>query len=183
MKTYTQMKSIQDFNKKALLGALLAAGMVMGSASVSAATATGTMTVNATLTSSCSVSDSALNFGDISALAGTTDIQANTGTTLQIACSTGTTNPVIYSVRATSPRVLNGSGTAALGTMAFNLSQTSGAAADDLADASTGETILNWTANGVAQPVTIYGRIPAANYGAQPVGPYSATIAINVEYS
>ena len=36
MKTYTQMKSIQDFNKKALLGALLAAGMVMGSANVSA---------------------------------------------------------------------------------------------------------------------------------------------------
>ncbi|MFZ2311573.1 MAG: spore coat protein U domain-containing protein [Methylobacter sp.] len=184
MKSYTQMKSIQDFNKKSLLGALLAAGMVMGSASVSALTATGTMTVSATLTSSCSVSASALNFGNISALAGTTDIQADTGTTLQIACSTGTTNPAIYSDSSTSPRIMNGSGTANGDTIAFNLSQTSGAAADDLTSASTGEAIgSGWQADGAAHAVTIYGRIPAANYGAKKVGPYSTTIAINVNYS
>jgi spore coat protein U-like protein len=184
MKTYTQMKSFQSFNKKALFGALLAAGMVMGSASVSALKETGTMTVSANLTSSCSVSDSALDFGNILALAGTTDIQADTGTTLKIACSTGTTNPVIYSVPGISPRILNGSGTAAGDTIAFNLSQNPGAASDDLAPTSTGEAIgSGWTANGVAQTVMIYGRIPAANYGAKKGGFYSTTIDINVEYS
>ena len=175
------MKSIQDFNKKALLGALLAAGMVMGSASVSAATATGNMTVTATLTSSCSVSDSALDFGSISALDVTGDVTANTGTTLQIACSTGTATPVIYSVPGTSPRILTGP---VGGSIAFNLSQTSGAASDDLAPTATGEAIGNsWVADGAAHTVIIYGRIPTTSLIGQPVGIYSATIAINIEYS
>jgi hypothetical protein len=184
MKTYTQMKFIQDFNKKALLGAMLAAGLAMGSAGVSAATATGAMTVSATLASSCSVSASALDFGSISALDVTAGATADTGSTLEIACTTGTTTPVIYSVPGTSPRILTGSGTAVGGTMAFNLSQTSGAAADDLAPTATGETIgSGWTADGAAHAVTIYGLIPTASFAGQPVGPYSATIAINVEYS
>ncbi|CAA9892817.1 conserved exported hypothetical protein [Candidatus Methylobacter favarea] len=180
MKTYTPLKSIQNFDKKALLGALLAAGMAMGSAGVCAATATGAMAVDATLTSSCTVSASTLSFGSISALNVTADVTADTGTTLQIACSSGTTTPVIYSL-PTSPRILTRVGG---GTMAFNLSQTAGATADNLAATATGEAIGNgWTADGAAHAVIIYGRIPTASFAGQPVGAYSATIAINVEYS
>ncbi|MBE0434486.1 MAG: spore coat protein U domain-containing protein [Methylomicrobium sp.] len=182
MKSYTQM-TLPGFDKKALLSAMLAAGMVMGSTGVSALTESGTMTVSATLTSSCSVSDSALDFGEIAALDVTAPAEADTGDSLQIACTTGTTNPVIYSVPGTSPRTLTGTGSADGGSMAFNLSQTPGAVADDLAPTSTGETIgSGWTADGSAHPVTIYGRIPTASFAGQPVGSYSATITISVEF-
>jgi spore coat protein U-like protein len=176
MKSYTQMKFIQDFNKKALLSALLAAGMVMGSASVSALTATGAMTVSATLTSSCSVSDSAIAFGSIAALDVTADVLADTGTTLQIACTTGTTAPVIYS---TTTRTMTGAGS-----LPFFLSQVVGAPTNALPVAPAGEAIAApWTANGVAQTVVIYGRIPSASFAGQPVGSYSATITISVDYT
>ncbi|WP_349431566.1 spore coat protein U domain-containing protein [Methylomarinum sp. Ch1-1] len=176
MKSYTQM-TLSGFDKKALLSALLAAGMVMGSTGVSALTATGDMTVSATLTSACSVSASTLDFGSIAALNVTADVTGDTGSTLEIACTTGTTTPVIYS---TSTRTMTDGG---LGSLAFFLSQTSGAAADDLPNTSTGEAIGGtWTANGAAQAVTIYGRIPTSSFAGQPVGSYTATITISVDY-
>jgi len=180
MKTNTQMKSIQGFNQKALLGALLVAGMVMGSTNVSAATASGDMTVSANLTSGCTVSNSSLDFGDIVALLVTGDDTADTGTTLKIACSNGT-SPVIYT---TTTRTLTGSGTASGGSIAFNLSQTAGAATDTLANTTTGEAIAaaGWDEDGAEHDVPIYGRIPAANFSTQPVGPYSATITMSVDY-
>ncbi len=181
MKTYTQIKYIQDFNKKALLGALVAAGMALGSTGVFAATGTGDTTVNAAVTSSCSVSASTLDFGSIAALDTTADVTADTGTTLEIACTTGTTSPVIYST--TTPRTMTetGVGTA---TLPFYLSQTSGAATDNLPSTATGEAIGgSWTANGAAQVVPIYGRIPTASFTGKPVGSYTATIVISVDYS
>ena len=178
MKTYTQIKSVQSFNKKALLGALLAAGMVMGSGSVSALTATGNMTVTAILTSACSVSDSAMDFGPIAALDVTTDKLANTGTTLQIACTTGTVTPVIYS---TTTRTMT---RAVSGTLPFFLSQTADAPTNALPTTATGEAIAApWEADGAAHAVPIYGRIPTASFVGQPTGSYSATIVISVDYS
>lgn len=178
MKTYTQTQTLPKFDKKALLGALMAAGMAMGSAGVSALTATGNMTVTATLTSACSVSDSALDFGPIAALDVTADVTADTGVTLQIACTTGTTAPVIYS---TSTRTMTDGSS---GTLPFYLSQTAGAATNDLPTTATGETIgSSWTADGSAQVVTIYGRIPTSSFAGQPVGSYTATIIISVDYS
>nr|WP_305906966.1 spore coat protein U domain-containing protein [Methylomarinum sp. Ch1-1]MDP4519681.1 spore coat protein U domain-containing protein [Methylomarinum sp. Ch1-1] len=116
MKSYTQM-TLSGFDKKALLSALLAAGMVMGSTGVSALTATGDMTVSATLTSACSVSASTLDFGSIAALNVTADVTGDTGSTLEIACTTGTTTPVIYS---TSTRTMTDGG---LGSLAFFLAK------------------------------------------------------------
>lgn len=176
MKTYTQIKSIQEFNKKVLLGTLLTTGLAMSSTGVFAATATGTMTVTAVLTSACSVSDSAIDFGSIAALNVTADVVANTGTTLQIACTTGTTAPVIYS---TTARIMTGAGS-----LPFFLSQVDGAPTNALPVAPAGEAIAApWTANGAAQTVVIYGKIPTASFAGQPVGSYSATIVISVDYS
>jgi hypothetical protein len=181
MKTYTQMKSILDFNKKALSSALLFSGLVMGSTSVYAATGTGDMTVNAALTSSCSVSASTLDFGSIAALDVTADVTADTGTTLEIACTSGTTTPVIYSTTTPRTMVETGAGTA---TLPFYLSQTADAATDALPATATGETIGGtWTADGSAQVVPIYGRIPTASFNGKPVGSYTATIVISVDYS
>ena len=171
MKPNKQIESFLVIGKK-LLVALLAAGMAVGSANVSALTAQGTMTVTATLTRACSVSASTLAFGSIA-------VTGDTASTLEIACTNGTTAPVIYS---TTTRTMTDGGT---GTLPFFLSQTSGAAADDdLANTSTGETIgSGWTADGTAHVVTIYGRIPTSSFLGQPVGSYSATIVISVDYS
>ncbi len=180
MKTYTHKKSIQDFNKKALLSALLFSGLVMGSVSVSAATATGNMTVNAALTSSCSVSASTLDFGSIAALDVTADVTGDTAGSLSVACTTGTTTPEIYS-DSTRTMVESGAGTA---TLAFYLSQTAGAAADNLpTTALAAEAMTGYTADGSAITVPIYGRIPTASFSGKPVGSYTATIVISVDYT
>lgn len=171
------MKASKIFNKKSRLVALVAALGVMSSASAFAATESGAMTTSATLVSGCTVSAATLDFGaSIIALLSQGDVTADTGTTLQVACSTGT-SPKIYS---TTARTLADAST---NTIAFHLSQTAGAATDDLPNTAVGaEVISGYTANGAEQAVMIYGRIPVANYGAQPAGAYTATITMNVDY-
>lgn len=181
MKTYTKIKYIQDFNKKSLLGALLAVGMAMGSTSVYAATATGDSTVTATVTNTCSVSASTLSFGSIAALNTTADVIGDTAGSLTVACTTGTTTPKIYS--ATARTMSNGVGTTPP-TLAFNLSQTAGAATNDLPiNLTTAAAMTGYTANGSAIAVPIYGRIPSASFAGKPAGSYTATIVISVDYS
>jgi hypothetical protein len=176
MKTYTQMKSFQDFNKKALFGALLAAGMVMGSASVSAATQTGTMTVTATLTGSCTVSASSLTFASVAALTSSSDVTGDTGSTLTIACTSGVTAPTIWS--DTGRTLVNGANN-----FAFNLSQIAGAASDDLPTTTgTAQAITGFTADGTAKTVMIYGKILAANFGGKPAGTYTKAVTLSVNY-
>lgn len=180
MKTYTKIKYIQDFNKKSLLGALLAVGMAMGSTSVYAAGTTGDMTTTAAITSSCSVSASTLDFGSIAALNTTADVTGDTAGSLTVACTTGTTTPKIYSA-TTRTMLESGAGTA---TLAFNLSQTAGAAADNLpVTALASEAMTGYTADGSAIIVPIYGRIPTASFAGKPIGSYTATIVISVDYT
>ena len=180
MKTYTKIKYIQDFNKKSLLGALLAVGMAMGSTSVYAVTATGNSTVTATVTNSCSVSASTLDFGSIAALNTTADVIGDTAGSLTVACTTGTTTPKIYS---TTARTMS-DGATAPSTLAFNLSQTAGASTNDLpATALAAVAMAGYTADGSAIVVPIYGRIPTASFAGKPVGSYTATIVISVDYS
>jgi hypothetical protein len=175
MKRHTQVKSIPDFDKKKLLPALLAVGMAIVGANVSAATTTGTLTVTATLTSACTVSASALTFAAANALTSSADVTGDTGTSLKIACTTGT-NPTIWSDTA---RILS-DGT---NSFAFNLSQTAGAAADNL-PTTTGaaEAIAGFTADGTEKTVTIYGKILASNFGGKPAGTYTKAVTLSVNY-
>jgi spore coat protein U-like protein len=174
------VSSYNNFSQKSLLAMLVAAMGAFGSSSVFAATETGSMGVSGTLVSACTVSAATLDFGDnIIALLSQGDVAADTGDTLQIACTTGT-SPKIYS---TTTRTLAGSGSAEGSSIAFNLSQTAGAAADNLPTTALGaEAIADYTANGAEQTVVIYGRVPVANYGNQPAGPYAATITMSVDY-
>jgi hypothetical protein len=176
MKTYTQTKSGQGFDKNALLGALLLAGMVVvGSTNVSAGTGTGTMTVNATLTDSCTVSASTLTFASVAALASSSAVTGDTGSSLQIACTTGT-SPTIWS---DSVRTLVNGGN----NFAFNLSQTSGAAADNLPVVTgSAEAITGFTADGDTHTVMIYGKILPANFGSKPAGAYTRAVTLSVNY-
>jgi len=180
MNTYTKIKYIQDFNKKALLGALVAAGLALGSTGVFAATGTGNSTVTATVTNTCSVSDSTLSFGSIAALNTTADVTGDTAGSLTVACTTGTTAPIIYS---TTARTMS-DGATAPSTLAFNLSQTAGASTNDLPlTAATAVAMTGYTADGSAIVVPIYGRIPSASFAGKPAGSYTATIVISVDYT
>lgn len=176
MKTYTQMKSFTDFDKTTLLAALLAAGMAIGSANVVAAgTQTGTMTVDATLNAACTVSASTLTFAAADALTSSDDVTGNTGESLKIACTSGT-NPTIWS--DTERTVSDGTNT-----FPFNLSQTSGAAADDLPTVTgSAEAISGFTADGTEKTVTIYGKILASQFGTKPAGAYTKAVTLSVNY-
>lgn len=160
------------------LTALLAAGLVLGASGMAMATTTvsGTMSTSATLTNACIVSDASMTFPDTSALLSTAPQTADTASTLTVACTTGTT-PKIWSDTA---RTLS-DGT---NTFAFNLSQSSGAASDDLPVTSVGAEVIgaSYTADGSAKTVHLYGKILAVNFGNKPANIYTASITVKVDY-
>ncbi|MCM2337383.1 MAG: spore coat U domain-containing protein [Lysobacter sp.] len=156
-----------------LVRILVAAGLILGAGAAQAAIATGDMTASATLTNSCTVSASTLTFASTAALASSADVTADTGASLQVACTSGTT-PKLYS--ATERTLVNG-----LESFAFNLSLTSGAAADNLpTTAPVGSNIA--APDGSAQTVTVYGKILASNFGSKPAGTYTRAVTLSVDY-
>jgi spore coat protein U-like protein len=173
MKTYTQMKSFQDFNKKALFGALLAAGMVMGSASVSAGTATQNLTVSATVSASCVFGAAAtLPFGTLSITDLTAGKIETTPASVTITCSNTGTAAKLY---AASTRQMTGTPG---GTLNYDV-YTDAARLNSLG--STLATGANVTANGIAQTITLYGKT-AAGQAAQPAGSYTQNLLLTVEF-
>jgi hypothetical protein len=163
------------FNSKALA----LAGMMSATGVAMAATASGNLDMSATLVAGCEVQAGAINFGNIIALASTADKTADSGTTFKVACSSGVT-PTISS--GTTRSMSDHAGTPHL--LPFNLSMSSGAAADDLPTSGTSQA-LTFTQDGTLQTVTIYGRVVAANYsGANvlPLASYTNTMLMDVAY-
>jgi hypothetical protein len=162
---------------KKTLSVLAAFGFVLGMSgmAMAAGTASGTMAASATLTNSCTVSAATMTFPSSAALLSTADQTTSTDGSLLVACTTGTT-PSIWSDTA---RTLTGDG----GSFAFNLSQTSGAAADDLPIVTvSAAAIAGYTSNGDEIAVPLYGKILAANFGNKAAGTYTANILVSVNY-
>ena len=162
---------------KKTLSVLAAFGFVLGMSgmAMAAGTATGVMTTTATLQDSCTVSAATMTFPGFAALSSTADQTADTAGSLLIACTTGTT-PTIWS---DSTRELSGAG----GTIAFNLSQTAGAAADNLPTVTgSAESIVGYTSTGAEIAVPLYGKILATNFGGKAAGAYTADITVSVNY-
>jgi spore coat protein U-like protein len=156
----------------------LLAGAIGLSSVAAAATQTGNLTVSAVLTSGCSVSPSpAISFASFTTLAGV-DQTADTGTSLQIACSIGLT-PVMF---VTGARTMVDAG--GLYPIAFNLSLTAGAAANDLAIAIGPATSFGLTQDGAPHAVVLYARAPLANYASKAAGTYAtaAPLVVTVSY-
>ena len=152
------------------------ASLTIGGAAV-AATSSSTMTVSATLTSACTVSStSAIAFGSFAALASTGDKTANSGSTFQVACS-ASASPTIYAVgtRSMSDGVIPS-------LLPFNLSLTSGAAANDLPLTQGTATALTVTQDGDLHDVVIYAKTLASNFKSLPSGPYTTTVTVSVDY-
>jgi spore coat protein U-like protein len=173
MKTYTQMVSIQDFNKKTLLGKLLVAGMAMGSASVSAGIATQNLSVSATVSASCVFGAAAtLSFGTLSIADLTAGKVETTPASIKITCSKTGTAAKLY---AASRRRMTGSPG---GTLRYDVYTN---AARTTALGSTLGTGANVIANGTQQTITLYGKT-AANQGAKPAGFYIQNLLVTVAF-
>jgi spore coat protein U-like protein len=163
--------------KIGLLAAAVASIALSRAAGAAAVAVTGNLTVSATLTSACSVSTApVISFASFSTLAGV-DQTADTGTSLQVACSAGLT-PVMF---ASGTRTLVDTG--GIHPIAFNLSLTSGAIADDLAIAIGPAISFGLTQDGAAHAVVLYARLPVANFAAKPAGTYATAIPLVVTVS
>ena len=165
--------------KKQKIGLLAAAVASIALSGVTGAVTqtTGNLTVSAVLTSACSVSAApAISFASFSTLAGV-DQTANTGTSLQVACSAGLT-PVMFA--SGTRTMVDGLG---LNPIAFNLSLTAGAAADDLAIAIGPAASFGLTQDGAAHAVVLYARVPLANFASKAAGAYTTATPLVVTVS
>jgi spore coat protein U-like protein len=156
--------------KVSLVAAALASFAMCGT--VAAAQSDSVLTVDATLTSACAVSAAAaISFGSFSTLA-TVDQTADSGSTFTVACSVDM-EPAIF---VTGTRtIINGANT-----MPFNLSLTSGAAADDLPATLALASVLPLVQDGTAKVVPLYARLAKANFGSLPAGAYTNGSAVTV---
>jgi spore coat protein U-like protein len=162
--------------RAAVCGLVLAAGALAPLGGAQATTATGSIGVSATVLSLCVVSASPLAFGNYSPGAVST---ANT--TIGIVCTNGTT----YSVGLN-----NGSGTGATlsnrlmtgllngSTLGYNLYQDS--ALTTVWGNTVGTNTVAGTGNGLAQSLTVYGKV-AAGQNVAP-GLYNDTVTVTLTY-
>jgi spore coat protein U-like protein len=175
MNTYTKIKAMPGFNKKVLLGALLAAGMVMGAGSTQAATTTSTLTVTATLTSACILTGGTLAFGAYSG--NQLDAASNTSITCTLATP--------WSITAATRDTAAGWQLTSVGPTGvyYDLYTTTGRTIQ-LSDGTTG-TPITGTGTGAADAAgaIIYGRIAAnQNFTIANAGAATDTLVLTVTY-
>lgn len=162
-------------NKKSVSLLALALAAAFSANAALAAEDTSTLSVSAELTTACEVSAaSTIDFGSFAALLSTGDKTANSGSTFQVACSASAA-PTIY-VSGTR-EMINGANA-----LPFNLSLTSGAAADDLSGDSGAADSLTVTQDGAMHDVVIYGRVAATDFQALPSGAYTTDVTVHVVY-
>ncbi len=161
------------FNKKVLLGALLAAGMVIGASGTQAATTTSTLTVTATLLSTCILTGGALVFpaysGNQVDAASNTSITCTNGTTWSLAAATRDNAATGWQLETTG--------------VFYDLYTTTGRTIQ-LSDGTTG-TPITGTGTGAldATGAIIYGRIAAnQNFTIANAGLRTDTVVLTVTY-
>jgi spore coat protein U-like protein len=139
-----------------------------------AATTTGAITITATLQATCLVSVSALTFGNYSG------VVANATATLSVTCTNTTTYNIGLNIgtgagATIAQRMMTGPSSGVLGyTMSKDVGHTVNWGQTVGTDTTAG------TGTGLAQPLTIYGQIPAGQYSAP--GSYTDTVTATVTY-
>jgi spore coat protein U-like protein len=160
-----------------LKSALLAAGLAMVVVPAThAATATGTLNLSITIIASCTVGAApAINFGSVGSIPANIDQQS----IFNVTCSN--TTPYTVSLGL-------GSGTGATvasrkmmsGANMVNYSLYRDAARTQVWGVTAGTDTVAGTGNGVAQPLTIYARVP--NQATPAIGTYNDAVTITVTY-
>lgn len=150
--------------------------LVIPSCSVFAATATTSFSVTATVLAACSVNATNLAFGNYNpAQVAVTNGQ----NTVTVTCTSGTTYNVGLDLGVGSGATLAARRmTSGANTLNYNLY--SNASRTTVWGNTIGTNTVAGTGNGVAQPLTVYGSIPAEQY--VPAGNYLDTINVTVTY-
>jgi len=136
------------------------------------------LTVSATVTSNCSLTTSAVAFGNVNTLSGS-NVDATGGIT--VTCTSGT--PWTASADAgdgSGATMLVRRMTAGSNTLAYTLYTNSTRTTVWGNGTGTTGTITN-TGTGAAQAVAIYGRVPSGQ-GSVPAGSYSDTVSVTISY-
>ena len=157
----------------AILG-FVALGLTPTSAVAQTNPATATFTVSATVLKDCVVSATALGFGNY------TGALVNASSTVTVTCTSGTTYTVgLNQGLATGATVTARQMAITQPAGALNYSLLTGS----YTGTNWGNTTGSWVSGsgtGVAQPLTVYGVIPAGQYVAP--GTYTDTITATVTY-
>ena len=163
---------------KRALRLLATAALMAGAAPLMAATTTTTFTVTGTVVATCTVTAGALNFGATIPTPVNTNVDATS--TITATCS----NAVPFSVGLSTG---NGPGATfaprrmSSGTNQVNYTMYTDAGRTTVWGDGTGGSALNsLTGTGAAQPITVFGRIPAGQTPA--VGTYNDLITVTVTF-
>ena len=154
-----------------------AAGLFVPATAI-AGTATSTLAVNADVVANCTVSTSALAFGDVDTLSGA-NVDGAGG--LSVTCTNGTGWTASAGVGSgsgasfASRRMTSGSNL-----LNYNL-YTTAARTTVWGDGTGSSATLAGTGSGTAQSVTVYGRVGSGQTGV-PAGSYADTVAVTVTY-
>jgi spore coat protein U-like protein len=159
----------------------LAAGLLtiaLAATPASAATTSTTLNVSATVTANCTVSSSALAFGAVNPLSGS-DVDASGGIT--VTCTNGTAWTAAAGVGAGSGASF-ASRRMTAGANLLNYNLYTDAARTSVWGDGTGSTAqFSNSGSGVAQAVTVYGRVPSGQVTVPP-GSYADTVSVTVTY-
>lgn len=142
-----------------------------------AATSTANLTVSATVLGICTASAALLDFGNYSPADASPLDQS---TSVSVTCSNGVTYTVSLNAGSgTGATVAARTMTSGANSLAYGLYTTAGRTTT-LGDGTLSTATLSGTGNGAAQPITVYGRIPIAQYA--PPGSYSDTVTVTLTY-
>ncbi|MGE0180023.1 MAG: spore coat U domain-containing protein [Sphingomonas sp.] len=145
---------------------------------VFAATTTSSLNVTATVTANCTVSTSALAFGNVNVIGGS---NVDGSGSLSVTCTSGTAWSAAADVGAgsgasfTNRRMSSGGNT-----LNYNL-YTTAARTTVWGNGTASTGTLSGTGTGSAQSVTVYGRVGSGQSGV-PAGSYADTVSVTVTY-
>ena len=157
---------------------LIASAAVLTVSPAAAATTSSTLNVDATVTANCTVSTSAIDFGDVDPLSGS-NVDGTGGITVTCTSGTGWTATAGVGTGSgasfASRRMADGSNL-----LNYNLYTNAGRTIV-WGDDSGSTDPLTGTGNGSAQNVTVYGRVGSGQTTVPP-GDYSDDISVTVTY-
>ncbi len=158
-----------------ILGGIWAAGLLAGCPAW-AGTATTTFNVTATVLQSCAVSASDLAFGSYDAGSGA---PVTATTILQVTCTNALAYAVALDGGTTTHDPVNRAMSDGTHNLTYGLYTTSGYGTI-WGDASAGTSTVSGNGSGMAQPLTVYGRIPTAQFVTP--GSYADRVTVTVTY-
>ena len=144
-----------------------------------AATTTSTLSVDATVTSNCSVSTTAVSFGNVNVLSGS-NVDATGG--ISVTCTSGTAWAASADAGGgTGATISDRKMTSGSNLLSYDL-YTDSARTTIWGDGTTGNgSTITGTGSGSAQASTIYARVPSGQTSV-PAGSYSDSVTVTVTY-